>query len=213
MVGRSILRPVRRHWPFVLTILLLWPVVAWAVARALLPAAEECDVAAHAIVVLAGSRAYPERTALAAELFARGAAPRILLTHDGLRGKYLHSQERNPWMVERAAWELQKHGVPVSQMEILLEQVSSTREEAALLHRYAVRHEVSSLLVVTSGYHVRRARWTFERAFAGAETQVHFCGVSPEGTRLAPARWWLSLAGWDAVAGEYVRRVAYRVLY
>lgn len=194
-------------------ILLLWPVLAWVAARALLPDQNDCAASADAMVVLAGARAYPERTRLAAELFGDGVAPRILLTHDGVRGEYLATQTRNPWMVERAAWALQRHGVPIPRIEILPGVVSSTRDEAELLRRYAAERPLRSLLVVTSGYHARRARWTFDRAFADSGTRIYLCSVSPEGTRLAPGRWWLSLAGWDEVAGEYVRRIGYRIFY
>lgn len=201
------------RWRLLALAVAAWAVSAWIAARALLPAESDCDAPADVILVLAGARAYPERARLAAELFHAGAAPRILLTNDGRTGSYLHSERRNPWMVERTAWALQEHGVPTERIEILPEPVASTRDEAELLSGYAARRGLKSVLVVTSGYHVRRAHWIFEQWLDPAPTRVLTCGTSPAGTMLAPPLWWLTPAGWDAVAGEYVRTIVYRLLY
>ena len=91
MLDLRIFRPAFRHWPVLLCLVVMWVGFAWAAARVLLPEAQECTATGEVMLVMAGARAYPERTRLAAELFAAGAAPRILLTNDGLQCVYFDS--------------------------------------------------------------------------------------------------------------------------
>src|SRR5438105_1225098 len=58
-----------------------WPLAEWAAARWLVV---ECDMdRADAVVVLSGSSTYGERARHAAEIYAAGRAPLVVLTNDG----------------------------------------------------------------------------------------------------------------------------------
>jgi len=197
---------------FAVLLVLLWPFGAWTAARALVVHAELAQ--ADALVVLAGSSAYVERTRLAAELYRAGRAPVILLTNDNEPSGWSDAEQRNPLFVERAVAELTAAGVPRAQIEILSPPVASTYDEARALRDYAARQKLRSLLVVTSAYHSRRALWTLRRVFAGSNVELGLEPVAP-GTREtpAPALWWLSLRGWSSVAGEYVKLLYYHARY
>ena len=194
-----------------LLILAAWSLLAWGAARALL--VDEKLPHADAIVVMSGSGVYVERTRRAAELWKKDVAPQIILTNDNQRGGWSEEEKRNPFFVERAFQELRRAGVPEDRIIVLPETVTSTYEEALLLRRYAAAHSLHSILVVTSGYHSRRALWTMRRVFQGSEMTVGLEAVEPGEQSPPPATWWLHLEGWRMVALEYVKLIYYRVAY
>lgn len=188
-----------------------WALVAWWAARALVVSADLGR--ADALVVLAGSSTYVERTREAARLFGEGRAPRVILTDDGQQGGWSSAEQRNPRFVERAAEELRRGGVPAASVEVLPGTPSSTHEEAEALRRYAAARGLRSLLVVTSAYHSRRALWALTRAFEGSGVETGLHPVAPGAQTPRPATWWLHPAGWKMVAGEYPKLVYYRLRY
>ncbi|HZT58808.1 MAG TPA: YdcF family protein [Pyrinomonadaceae bacterium] len=201
----------RRLLPLALVILAAWAVAARAAAEALIVSDELPR--ADALVVLAGSSAYVERTARAAELYRAGRAPLVLLTDDGQRGGWSPELERNPSFAERAAWELERGGVPREAVVVLPRRVASTHDEAALVFDYANARGLHSVMLVTSAYHTRRALWTFRRAFEGSGVAVGVSAVAPGVQTPSAATWWLSPRGWRAVAGEYVKFFYYELRY
>ncbi|HKG15735.1 MAG TPA: YdcF family protein [Pyrinomonadaceae bacterium] len=204
-------RRARRALPLLLVALAAWAVVSRAAAEALV-VSEELE-RADALVVLAGSSAYVERTARAAELYREGRAPVVVLTNDGQLSGWSDESQSNPTFVERARAELVRGGVPPERIEALPRRVGSTHDEAVLLREYAGGRRMRSLLVVTSAYHTRRALWTFRRAFGGSGVEVGVSRVEPGVQTPTPGTWWLSPRGWGAVAGEYVKTVYYHLRY
>ena len=194
-------------------ILLVWTFVAPLLAERLIVARpmEHAD----AILVLAGSSAYLERTRKAAFLYKEDIAPRILLTNDGKNAGWSQKELRNPPYVELAKRRLVAQGVPEGAIEIFSPQVSGTIAEARLLGKKALEKRWKSLLIVTSAHHTRRALRTFESVFAanGVETQI---GIVPalNGEKMPPASyWWLTATGWQDVAGEYAKSAYYYFAY
>lgn len=211
--GRRILKGAgaRRALAAALVALAAWALAARGAARALIVSDELAR--ADALVVLAGSAAYVERTARAAELYRAGRAPRVLLTNDGQLGGWSQELGRNPSFVERAAWELGRGGVPRDRVEVLPRVVAGTHDEALVVREYARSRALRSVMLVTSGYHSRRALWAFRRALEGSGVAVGVSAVEPAGQTPAPGTWWLSPRGWRAVASEYVKFVYYRLRY
>lgn len=209
---RALSRRARLALRAALLFLAAWPPAAWLAARALIVAGD-AGGRADAIVVLGGSASYMERTRFAAELYRSGCAPKILLTDDGGRGGWSSREQRNPAFVELAAEELGRRGVPAEAVERLPGVVTSTYDEAVSLRGYVESRGLRSILVVTSAYHTRRARWTFSKVFAGGGVSVRLAGVQPGEQTPPPALWWLSARGWQAVAGEYVKMVCYGLRY
>ncbi len=205
-------RLVKSVIPFV-GILLVWTFVAPFLAERLI-VARPMDHA-DAILVLAGSGAYLERTNKAAFLYKEGVASRVLLTNDGKIAGWSRKEQRNPRYVELAKRRLVAQGVPESAIEIFSPEVSGTIAEAKLLGKKAAERRWKSLLIVTSAHHTRRALRTFESVFAanGVETQI---GIVPalNGEQTLPASyWWLTATGWQDVAGEYVKSAYYYLAY
>jgi len=188
-----------------------WPAVAWIAARALV--VREPLGHSDALVVLAGASAHVERAREAARLFREGRAPVVVLTNDNLQGGWSSDEQRNPFFVERAAAELKAAGVPPERIEIIRRPVASTYEEAVALREQSAARGWRTLTLVTSGYHSRRALWTFRRALADTNVRVGVEPAAPGGQTPAPAFWWASARGWETVVGEYVKLVYYRARY
>ena len=191
--------------------LVAWSLLAWSAARALIVTADLAH--ADALVVLAGSSTYFERTRRTAQLFREGRAARIILTNDNQRSGWSVEEQRNPLFVERAATELQRQGVPPEKIEIVPGSVSSTYEEALRLRDYAGTHELRSILIVTSAYQSRRALWTLRRVFRESNVLIGLDAVAPGEQAPRPATWWWHLLGWELVPGEYVKLLYYRARY
>jgi len=192
-----------------LVAVLIWPVVAWIAARALIVTVDLPT--ADAIVILSGSSTYVERTHKAAELYNEGRAPLVVLTDDNTRGGWSSSEQRNPYFVERAHAELIKQGVPPDKIRVAPGVAASTHSEASIIRDYAIAHSLRSVLVVTSAYHSRRAFRSLQQSFAGTGTLIGIAPTLPQTP--APSLWWLHLEGWRSVAVEYVKVVYYRVMY
>jgi uncharacterized SAM-binding protein YcdF (DUF218 family) len=186
-----------------------WFALAWISARILIinVPLEHADI----IVVLSGSSAYIERTELAARLYKEGRATQLVLTNDNRQSGWSNSEQRNPFYFERARWELERLGIPASNIEVIAEPVDSTYDEAALLRAYAVSRQVHSILLVTSAYHSRRAFQTFRKSFIGTGITIGLASVPPGAQSPPPATWWFHLRGWELVAGEYLKLFVYKL--
>ncbi len=198
---------------FILLLFLVWLFIAPFLAKGLI--VEKPLEKADAILVLGGSHTYIERTQKAAELFKKGIAPRIFLTDDGEQAGWSKIEQRNPPFVELARNSLIANGVGAENIEILARTVSGTIYEARILAEKAKSENLSSVLIVTSAYHTRRAFSTFQKIFA-ENNQTTQLGIvaPPTGIQTPPPyRWWLSRFGWQIVAGEYVKSVGYWVYY
>ncbi len=189
--------------------LAVWPLAAWGAARGLVVG---CELErADAVVVLAGSSTYRERARHAAEIYAGGRAPVVLLTDDGQRSGWSAESQSNPLFRERAAEELTRLGVPADRIRVLPGVVGSTYDEALRVREFAAAERLRSVLVVTAAYQSRRARWTMRRVLDGAGVRVDVDAPPPGQDSPAAATWWLHGLGWRLVPGEYVK-LAYYVL-
>ncbi len=200
-----------RVFPALILALLLWPFSAWMAARLLIVSAplERAD----AIVLLSGSSSLRERAMRVSQLYAEGKAPVIILTNDGHRGSWSNAEQRNPFYHEATIKELVRMGVPRERIEVLMQPVSSTYEEAMLLRGHLHNRPMTAILVVTSAYHSRRALWTFKRVFAGSNVMVGMQSA-PAGWQTPSAwTWWLRPRGWQSVPGEYVKLLHYWLRY
>ena len=203
-------RKKRILWRLVIVVVVamgVWPVGAWAAARLLIvrQPLERVD----AIVVMSGSATYRERVKHAASLYKAGSANRIILTNDNLKSGWSVAAQRNPYYHELAKEELLRSGVPAERIEIIMVPILGTHDEVNKLKEYCDKHDVNSIIVVTSAYHSRRALRTFKQVFRDSPTQI---GMDPAEAGIetpAPATWWLHKFGWSIVANEYVKLAGY----
>jgi uncharacterized SAM-binding protein YcdF (DUF218 family) len=206
-------RPALRALIVVAVVLSAWALVAPTLAQRLI--VERPLDRADAILVLAGSTAYVQRTRMAAILYNQGVAPRILLTNDGMKAGWSQDEQRNPPFVELARRRLVAEGVPEGAIETLPQAVSGTNDEATLVRKAFADRRWKSLLIVTSSSHTRRALRTFDRTFSAnsLETRIGIV-AAPDGEGALPASfWWLTPSGWRNVAGEYVKGAYYDLAY
>ena len=193
------------------SVIVLWILLAPFLAENLV--VEKPLERADAILVLAGSSVYLERTNKAAELFKQNIAPKIVLTDDDGKTGWSRVERRNIPYVEMAQRNLIAQGVPVEVIEIIKPIGSGTIYEAQIFKEKAARENWKTVLLVTSAYHTRRTFWTFERVFGGED--IKFGIVSPVVGEQTPSPyyWWLFPRGWSFVAGEYVKSVYYWLYY
>jgi uncharacterized SAM-binding protein YcdF (DUF218 family) len=199
-----------RRYAFALAFALAaWPFAAWAAARWLVVG---CDIErADAVVVLSGSSTYRERARRAAEIYAEGRAPLVVLTNDGQRGGWSEEAQRNPFFFEREAEELVRRGVPAERVRVIPGEVASTYEEAVRVREFAEANGIKSVLVVTAPYQSRRALWVMRRVVGSEELRVAVDAPAPGDESPRAAAWWLHALGWRLVPGEYLK-LAYYVL-
>ena len=170
-----------------------------------LQAGDEIDLSkkADAIVVLGGSYFRP---LYAAELYNQGAAPVVYVSRPIQRkdGELLKSVGVNlPLQEEIFDRLLQKKGVPGSAIKFFGKSVISTAQEALAL-KEVLGNKSKTLILVTSPYHVRRAKMVFE-------------DILPECTALAtgtpyevfPKRWWSTRQSALKTVNETVKIIFY----
>jgi len=189
----------------------VWVVIAPSLAGYLI--VERPLASADALIVLSGSSAYKERTEKAAEIYKRGVAERIFITNDGGRAGWSAADQTNPPFVELEQGELIANGVLPDAITVLPGVVTGTEQEAVALAGEIDARPIRSVLIVTSGYHTRRALWTFERVLAQKGVEIGIEHAPMNELSPQPRTWWLSVRGWQDVAGEYVKMAAYWAYY
>ena len=205
-VGRRIvLRAIGAAALFVVAL----AVLADPIARFLIVRAQPTRT--DALVVLSGASVYDERVRHGITLLREGRAHTLVLTNDGLRGRWSRRRQANLTSVERAKDVVVDAGISEQRLVILPTRVNSTYDEAVVVRGFAEKNGIRNVLVVTSPYHSRRALWVFRRVLGPAGVDVGIDSPLPGEQSPRPREWWLSRIGWHSVALEYVKLVYYRI--
>jgi len=107
---------------------------------------------------------------------------------------------------------LRRRGVPEDRIVVLEHgQTGHTYGDAVLLAAFLDSAPDARVIVVTSFYHTRRARWTFSQVLERRAEQVSI--VSAPTDRFAPEDWWQRQEGFLAISGEYLKLVYYAARY
>lgn len=151
--------------------------------------------AAEVVVPLGGGK---ERVLYAARLYREGYARWFLATDmpldvPGIRERYAELVARE------AIWQ----GVPASAIVLSERTVKTTQAEAVEILRLAQARGWRSVLVVTSPYHTRRARWVLTEVFRKSGLQVRVQPSPEEG--YSPENWWQSSEGLRNTWTEYLK--------
>ncbi len=140
---------------------------------------EDADSKADALIVLSDDNFYADRATRAAELFREGKAPIVVASGRRLRPMAGIAELMEHDLVER--------GVPKDKIVRLAHDADNTQEEAEALTKLAAQRKWHSVIVVTSNYHTRRARYIFRRVFPqGIEVRV----ASAHDGDFDPQHWW-----------------------
>src|ERR1700732_4124424 len=120
-----------------------------------------------AIIVLSDDNFYADRATRAAQVHRQGLAPLVVASGRRLR----------PYagIAELMEHDLVERGVPKDKIVRVAHNAENTREEAQALVQQALEHKWRSVIVVTSNYHTRRARYIFLHVLP-AQFQVRVTG-------------------------------------
>jgi uncharacterized SAM-binding protein YcdF (DUF218 family) len=145
---------------------------------------DEGPVASDAIVILGDDNYDGDRATRAAELLKAGWAPRIVASGRGLRP--------SASIAELEEHDLTDRGVPASAIVRFAHRAENTRDEAAAISQLISSRGWKRIILVTSNYHTRRARYICERSFAaGTELRV----VAARDSEFDPENWWRTRLG------------------
>jgi uncharacterized SAM-binding protein YcdF (DUF218 family) len=145
---------------------------------------DESPEASDAIVILGDDNYAADRAVRAAELFRSGGAPRIVAS-----GRYLRPYASIAQLEEH---DLIDRGVPPSAIVRLEHHAQNTRVEAIAISRLLSTRGWKRVLLVTSNYHTRRARYICEREFPpGTVLRV----VAARDSDYDPDTWWSTREG------------------
>jgi len=164
---------------------------------------------ADIIFVLNGD--YNTRPFRASELYQQGLAPLIVIA----QAEILPAEKLGlaPNETDVAIGVMKKLGVPPEKIVVLPVDggTTSTFDEAIALRQYIEANEVHSLILLTSAFHTRRAKWIFDRELAGLPVRLEVAAVPSYG--FDEGNWWQSEDGLIALNNEYIKLFYYFVKY
>jgi uncharacterized SAM-binding protein YcdF (DUF218 family) len=206
-------RRPRRAWGWLVAagLLLILAGLAFIFRARLLTAAADYLVVddsprpAEMIFLLNGD--YNSRPFQAARLYQQGLAPRIVIARVEGQPADVLGLVQNETSISVAVME--KLGVPADRIVVLQTPggVTSTYDEAVVLQHYVRDNSIHSVLLVTSAFHTRRARWIVSKELAGLPVSLEVSAV-PYGDFDA-TNWWRSENGLIALNNEYVKLFYY----
>jgi uncharacterized SAM-binding protein YcdF (DUF218 family) len=168
-----------------LLFLLVFCFVLYAARRPLLRMAGESWVVedplqqSDAILLLSDDNFFADRATRASELYRQKLAPVIVASGRRLRP--------SAGIAELMEHDLIERGVPKDRIIRFPQDADNTREEALALRTLVTEKNWRSVIVVTSNYHTRRARYIFQRVFPESIT-VRVASARDGG--FDPEHWW-----------------------
>jgi len=155
---------------------------------------------ADALLLLGDDNFYADRATRAAEMVRHGVAPVVVESGRRLRPSAGIAELQEHDLIER--------GVPKDKLIRFPHDAESTLEEARGLARLCSERHFRSVIVVTSNYHARRARYIFGKVFSPA------IAVSVAGAHdgdFDPEHWWEKRKSEELFVNELVgMMVAFR---
>jgi uncharacterized SAM-binding protein YcdF (DUF218 family) len=163
-----------------------------------------------AILVLSGERV--QRWLEAVDLYHEGWAPRIVLSQGHVEDAEIGLRKRGvrfPSETDLIRDALHQLNVPSDAILVMPGSMDNTAQEGNALASLAADQHWRRIIVVTSKYHTRRARFACIRALRGTGTTVvmHATQYDPS----TPERWWTRRADGRDVLSELEKLVAYRL--
>lgn len=146
---------------------------------------------ADVIIVLSDDNFYADRVTRAAELMREGQAPIVVASGRRLR----------PYagIAELMQHDLLERGVPKEKIVVFPQDADNTREEAESLVPLVQQKNWRTVIVVTSNYHTRRARYIFKKVFP-QDIVIHV--ASARDGDFDPQQWWRKRKSWKELTRE-----------
>jgi len=146
---------------------------------------------ADAIVVIGDDNFPGDRAARAAELYNAGWAPVVVASGRALR-PYAGIAE----LIER---DVESHGVPSTSVVRFAHRAENTVDEAKALRQLIADRKWSRIILVTSNYHARRARYIFRKVLP---TNVSVNIAPAKDSDFNPDAWWQTRSGQELFLHE-----------
>ena len=162
---------------------------------------------ADAVVVLGGQ--INQRPFVAADLYRKGLVNKVLVSNNEEGQAAAIGAVRGDVEANRRV--LLKLGVPESAIETFGRMNKNTRDEAIALREWVDRHGATTIIIPTEVFAARRARWMFQREFAGRGVRIEV--PSYETRYYTKAEWWKTSDGLIAFQNEVIKYVYYRLHY
>lgn len=160
---------------------------------------DEPSAQSDALIVLGDDNYAGDRAFHAAELYREGVAPVAVASGRMLRKDFS--------IADVMGHDLESFGVPAKSIVKLTHRAQNTREEAAEVARLIQSRGWKRVVVVTSNYHARRARFIFERTLPSS-VSLRVSGARD--SEFDPSRWWETRQGqklfFSELAGYLVAR-------
>jgi uncharacterized SAM-binding protein YcdF (DUF218 family) len=148
---------------------------------------------ADALIILSDDNLEGSRARRAAELYFDHRAPVIVAS-----GRMLRPYAGIGELMQR---DLTDRGVPVTAVEIFRQSAVDTIDEAQSLKGLVVQKGWKHVIIVTSNYHTRRARYIYRKVFPpGIQVDI----ASAKDPAFDPDDWWQSREGLKLFAHEVV---------
>jgi len=132
-----------------------------------------------AIIVLSDDNFYADRATRTAELYRQDLAPSVVASGIRLRPYAGISELMLHDLIER--------GVPKEHIVLFPQNADDTREEATALSQLLAERKWKSVIIVTSNYHTRRARFIFRKVFS---QDIRVEVASARDADFDPANWY-----------------------
>lgn len=145
---------------------------------------DEPAAPSDAVVVLGDDNFEGDRAFHAADLYRAGVAPVVVASGRMLR--------QNASVADLIQHDLESFGVPASSIVKLMHRADNTREEAGEVAHLVQARGWKRIIVVTSNYHTRRARFIFKRVLPPS---VRVRMSAARDSDFDPAHWWESRQG------------------
>jgi uncharacterized SAM-binding protein YcdF (DUF218 family) len=145
---------------------------------------DEQAAPSDALVVLGDDNYSGDRAFHAAELYREGVAPVIVAS-----GRMLRQNASAADLIEH---DLESFGVPAASIVKLSHRADNTKDEAIEVAKLVEARHWKRVLVVTSNYHARRARFIYGRVLPSSVT-LRVSGARD--SEFDPARWWQTRRG------------------
>jgi len=164
---------------------------------------------ADLIFVLNGD--YETRPFYSSEMYRQGLAPLVAIAQTESSPAERLGLVDNP--TDIAVEVMQLRGVPADKILVLNTSgpVTSTFDEARTLRQYVEANDIHSVIMVTSAFHTRRARWIFEKELAGVQVELEVAGA-PYPSYDA-GNWWQDENGLINLNNEYIKLIFYLIKY
>jgi len=153
---------------------------------------DEEPVPSDAVVVLCSGVEYYPRLIEAAELFRKGFARKVVINGNRKTDVLRSLEEKGfkrccPWY-EESLRILSMFGVPKDQVIcISAEDAYDTVSEAEIVGREILKKEFTKIIITTSKFHTRRARFIWNKRFGDT---LSICSVSAKTDPYNPKGWW-----------------------